>query len=1324
MRKLTSIFRSVSFVMLILCLTQNLRSIAQCTNADLEAGNFSSWTGTYGTGSLFSSGGATNWPYLNTGFNQGANNAAPNSTPEKNQFIMTSGFDANVGGTSLPVVSPLGGTTSMRLGNFQANGGGETVSYSFTVGANNTNFTYHYAVVLNSASGHSTAEQPYFKIRMYDGSGAVISCASYDVDGLTAPTIGGFITYKTDEQYKPWSSVTIPLNNYIGQTVKVTFETRDCAPAGVPGTHWAYAYVDAGCQPLEIIPSSPSVCPGQNITLTAPIGAATYSWTGPSPGSIVSGGNTNVATVNAPGTYTVSMTTIGSTPCTYALTATMPANLPGSGVTVNSATICAGASATLTASGGGPYTWAPNGETTTSITVTPGSTTSYSVSGGTCPSTGVGTVTVIPLPTSPFTVTPACVGAGSTITYTGNASSTDTYAWNFGGGTIISGSGQGPYSVSWPTSGSENVTLQVTVGTCVSPVTTNAVTVNPPPTVTVSPTTVCEGITGTITAGGASTYLWSNSTAGASLSDAPLATTSYTVTGTDANGCTGTAVGTITINPMQDPAFSYTPSTICKTGGSDPTPVITGTTGGTFTCSPALTINASSGVIDLASAPLGSYTVTYTTPGPCPASGTFNISIVNVPVADFTYGVYCQNVNNPAPTYINGGSAGVFTAPAGLVFVSPVTTPGEVDLMASTAGNYIITNTIAASGGCPAVVGSNTITINAVPVTTVDDQPVCTGSSATLTAGGATSYVWSDGSSASTLTDAPVATKSYTVTGTTANCSSSAVGTITVNPVPTSPFTVTPVCEGAGSTITYTGNAPANATYTWDFAGGTVISGSGQGPYSVSWPTSGSPNVTLTVALGTCTSPLTTVPVTVNPIPVVSVNDAAICPGNSATLTANGATTYSWSTGSAANPLIVSPVVNTSYTVTGTTAGCSATAVANVAITPLPILTVNSTVICEGQSATLNAAGGSTYTWSTGQTGSSITVSPATTTSYTVSDNTAGCSGSASGTVTVNSVPVVTVNAVTICEGQSASLTAAGANTYLWSTGSATNPLTVSPATTTPYTVTGSTAAGCTGTAMTTVTVNPLPVITVNSTSICEGLSSTLTASGGNSYVWSNGAVTASITVSPTTTTPYTVTGTSAAGCSAAVIGTVTIFKKPGAQFSTSPNPARMFNPVINFNNQSSADVNYWFWSFGDGDSLDDNSTNPTHTYPGDTGSYNAVLIVHNAGFCYDTINHLVLIGPEYAFYIPNAFTPDGDDINDTFFGEGIGILEYRLMIFDRWGNFIFTADDIDKGWDGKANGGANAAQQDVYVWKVELTDIFHKKHNYVGTVTIVRGNQ
>ena len=184
----------------------------------------------------------------------------------------------------------------------------------------------------------------------------------------------------------------------------------------------------------------------------------------------------------------------------------------------------------------------------------------------------------------------------------------------------------------------------------------------------------------------------------------------------------------------------------------------------------------------------------------------------------------------------------------------------------------------------------------------------------------------------------------------------------------------------------------------------------------------------------------------------------------------------------------------------------------------------------------------------------------------------------------------------------------------------------------------------------------------------------------------------------------------------------IQVFPVPLAAFNPTPNPATVIQPVVIMVNQSSPDVNYWHWDFGDGNTMAPDSVSPEHNYPSNKpGSYLVTLIVHNAYGCYDTAMHEVVVAPEFAFYIPNAFTPNDDGINDVFFGQGIGIEKYELMIFDRWGNLIFYADELNKVWDGKANHGSDMAQQDVYIWKVKLTDVFRKQHNYVGTVTIVK---
>lgn len=161
---------------------------------------------------------------------------------------------------------------------------------------------------------------------------------------------------------------------------------------------------------------------------------------------------------------------------------------------------------------------------------------------------------------------------------------------------------------------------------------------------------------------------------------------------------------------------------------------------------------------------------------------------------------------------------------------------------------------------------------------------------------------------------------------------------------------------------------------------------------------------------------------------------------------------------------------------------------------------------------------------------------------------------------------------------------------------------------------------------------------------------------------------------------------------------------------------------IVSFYNQSTPNVVSWYWDFGTGETLSPNQPNPTYGYPfTNGGNYTTTLTVYNAFGCSDVITKEIIVEPYFTFYIPNAFTPDFDGKNDAFFGVGIGIVDYEITIFDRWGEKIFESNNIEKGWDGKANGGAEIAQQDVYVWKVNLKDIFNKKHEYIGRVSLIK---
>ena len=217
-----------------------------------------------------------------------------------------------------------------------------------------------------------------------------------------------------------------------------------------------------------------------------------------------------------------------------------------------------------------------------------------------------------------------------------------------------------------------------------------------------------------------------------------------------------------------------------------------------------------------------------------------------------------------------------------------------------------------------------------------------------------------------------------------------------------------------------------------------------------------------------------------------------------------------------------------------------------------PTITASSGTICSGSTTTLSATGSTTFTWNPGAlTGSVQTFTPGTTTSYTVSgvDVTTGCNNFASLTVTVNITPTITVNSATNCTGYVYTITPSGASTYTFSGGSNT----VSPNSDTNYTITGTSAAGCpaSNTAICTVSVLITPTVSVNTGTLCQGLSFTLTPSGASTYTISGGN---NAVVYPLTSTGYSVVGTSTNGCTSlnTAVANITVFPQPTVAISPS----------------------------------------------------------------------------------------------------------------------------------------------------------------------------
>ncbi|MFY9311630.1 MAG: gliding motility-associated C-terminal domain-containing protein, partial [Bacteroidia bacterium] len=182
----------------------------------------------------------------------------------------------------------------------------------------------------------------------------------------------------------------------------------------------------------------------------------------------------------------------------------------------------------------------------------------------------------------------------------------------------------------------------------------------------------------------------------------------------------------------------------------------------------------------------------------------------------------------------------------------------------------------------------------------------------------------------------------------------------------------------------------------------------------------------------------------------------------------------------------------------------------------------------------------------------------------------------------------------------------------------------------------------------------------------------------------------------------------------------ITVYPLSVADFSVSPTTTTITDPVININNLSTG-ADSWSWIFG-GSLMDTSSLQypPDQTYA-DTGSYTIRLITNTQYNCPDTSYQTIIIEPDFMLYIPSAFTPNDDGVNDTFIPKGMFAAQFEMFIFDRWGNTVYKTDDMTKPWDGKANGGKEVAQQDVFVYHIKVTDFRGINHNYKGTVTLLK---
>ena len=367
---------------------------------------------------------------------------------------------------------------------------------------------------------------------------------------------------------------------------------------------------------------------------------------------------------------------------------------------------------------------------------------------------------------------------------------------------------------------------------------------------------------------------------------------------------------------------------------------------------------------------------------------------------------------------------------------------------------------------------------------------------------------------------------------------------VSVGATPLSSSSNFSLCTGQSTTLTASGNI----TYTWN-------TGSNSSTLAINPSTTTSYTVWGTDISGCTNTSVQTIPVF--PAATISIfGTPTLCLGSTLTQTASGAFTYTWSNGSFSNITSFSPQVNATYTVTGKSSnGCVDQQVVNITVFPLPSLTITgSQAVCPGSSLNLVASGAGNYTWNIGSTkppiiSPTLITVPASNGIYTLTgSSSAGCTNSINASIYINPLPSVSINGnVLICPGETTTLNAGGtATSYTWSTGVATNSVALSPTIASGYTLSGTAANGCTNTAVTTIALKPAPSITVSGTnSLCAGASVIQTASGANSYTWTNNAITTTVNLNPALTSIYTVSGSGFSGCVGHQTVIITVFPLP-----------------------------------------------------------------------------------------------------------------------------------------------------------------------------------
>ncbi len=621
------------------------------------------------------------------------------------------------------------------------------------------------------------------------------------------------------------------------------------------------------------------------------------------------------------------------------------------------------------------------------------------------------------------------------------------------------------------------------------------------------------------------------------------------------------------------------------------------------------------------------------------------------------------------------------------------------------------------------------------PTVKVDGKTtICSGTVLNISASGASSYKWSDGTTSSTLVSQPGGSVNLWVEGTTNGCTTKLEVPVTVLAAPYVWVDgSTSICFGDTLYLT----ARGADSYMWN----ATVKGE---------DFRSKPSVSSTVSvIGTnsdgCTTKLI-VPFTVRSKPSVGiVGHETVCVGGNVTLTATGSNLaqFVWNTGESDQTVTVAVPSDQTFEVTAWDAyGCSNSATHDVSTIEPPVISfTGDTSVCEGGSISLYATGATNFTWKQDQAiigqGDRLSFVPQRSSVVTLSGSSSNCASNLDIYLKVNPIPnVAIVSPSGVCRNQDISLTAVGADHYVWSTGDTTATITQPLQVTTSFIVTGTMNNGCVGKNSKRIEVYPDLNVSLEevSKSGCPGSPSTivLSAEGALVYTYSSDPYNATITGSTSydleslvsEPTDVYVIGTDINGC----LGYDTIHVEPksndGMGIQVLPAIVEQSDPTVHFNGVKPQNAE-WRWRPGDGsDALE--GMYVSHTYDADAvsteDSFKVVVRAKDEEGCVYETNSYVYVWRD--FWAPTAFSPNGDGLNDLFRFQGGEFIEhFQFIIYDRTGKIVFKGESLKDEWEGTYENG-EPCPQGVYGWSATYSSNYKgidKEGDKKGLVTIIR---